>query len=439
MPTRRLYYDDPYLRDFACQVLRCESVMRNSHSAPLYEVVTDATAFYPNSGGQPSDRGTLAGADVVDVIERGKEIVHITSTAIGQGPASGRIDIERRFDHIQQHSGQHILSGAFASLFGLETVSFHLGDEYVTIDLNAPDISRDQLAAAERLACEVVFQNRPIRSTFWDRDAADSAIDPSRLRKLPTRTENIRLIDIDGFDLTPCGGTHARATGEVGMIKITRAERIRGITRVEFVCGRRALADYRWKNRTVHETAAMLSVHGRDLPESVGRLQTQVRDTGRRLEQAQKELHQYQAAAMYDEAQPAGQSGIRVVSWASNDGHDLGYLKMLAHKICEHPRAVALLGSSNGESAHVVFEKSHDVSIDVSKILREVLPEVEGKGGGTRQIAQGGGRRPDKLPRAISMAAAIVSKAVESNDQDAHAAASAATAAAAMAASADRH
>ncbi len=416
MPTRRLYYDDPYLRDFACLVLRCESAVRNSHSAPLYEVVTDTTAFYPNSGGQPSDRGTLAGADVVDVIERGDEIVHITSTAVGQGPASGRIDIERRFDHIQQHSGQHILSGAFASLFGMETVGFHLGDDYVTIDLTAPDISRDQWAAAERLACEVVFQNRPVTATFWDRDAADSAIDPSRLRKLPARTENIRLVDIDGFDLTPCGGTHVRATGEVGLIKVTRTERIRGVTRVEFVCGRRALADYRWKNRAVHEAAAMLSVHGRELPESVGRLQSQVRQTARQLEQALKELYQYQAAAMYDSAEPAGQSGIRVVSWASTDGHDIGYLKMLAHNICERPRAVALLGSSSGESAHVVFEKSHDVSIDMSKLLREVLPEVEGKGGGTRQIAQGGGKRPERLPHAISLATAIVSKAAESSE-----------------------
>lgn len=411
MPTKRLYYDDPYLAGFTCQVLRSEPAARNSHSAPLYEVITDLTAFYPNSGGQPSDRGTLAGADVVDVIERDDEVIHITSTAVPLGPAQGRIDIERRFDHIQQHSGQHILSGAFASLFGMETVGFHLGDEYVTVDLNAPDISRDQWAAAERLACEVVFQNRPVRATFWDRDALSDAIDPSRLRKLPTRTENIRLVDIDGFDLTPCGGTHVRASGEVGLIKITRTERIRGITRVEFVCGRRALADYRWKNQTVYEAAAMLSVHARDLPESVSRLQVQLRDTSRQLEHALKDLYEYQAAAMYDSAEPAEPSGIRVVSWASTDGHDMSYLKMLAHRICEHPNTVALLGSGNGESAHVVFEKSHDVSIDMAKLLREVLPTVEGKGGGTHQIAQGGGKRPERLPHAISRAAAMVAKA----------------------------
>ena len=410
MPTKRLYYNDPYLRDFACQVLHCEPAVRNSHSAPLYEVITDVTAFYPNSGGQPSDRGTLASADVVDVIERDDDIVHITSTAVPLGPAQGRIDIERRFDHTQQHSGQHILSGAFASLFGVETVGFHLGDEYVTIDLSAPDISHDQWAAAERLACEVVFQNRPVTATFWDRDALNNAIDPSRLRKLPTRAENIRLVDIDGFDLTPCGGTHVRASGEVGLIKITRTERVRGITRVEFVCGRRALADYRWKNQVAYDAAAMLSVHARDLPESVSRLQMQLRDSARQLEHALKDLYEYQAAAMYDNAEPAGPSGIRVVSWASTSGHDIGYLKMLAHKICEHPSTVALLGSSNGESAHVVFEKSHDVSIDMAKLLREVLPAVDGKGGGTHQIAQGGGRRPEKLPHAISMAASMVSK-----------------------------
>ena len=152
----------------------------------------------------------------------------------------------------------------------------------------------------------------------------------------------------------------------------------------------------------------------------------QLRDTARQLEHALKDLYRYQAEAMYDSAEPAGESGIRVVSWASTDGHDIGYLKMVAHEICQHPSTVALLGSSNGESAHVVFEKSHDVSIDMAKLLREVLPSVDGKGGGTHQIAQGGGRRPDRLPYAISLAAEMVSKAVAGIEAE-------------TAASADRH
>ena len=148
--------------EFTCEVLQCQPATGNSSPTPLYEVITDVTAFYPNSGGQPADRGTLDGADVVDVIERGDTIVHITPAEVPLGPTVGRIDIERRFDHMQQHSGQHILSSAFETLFGLETVGFHLGEEYVTIDLNSPEVSPDQLAAAERLACEVVFQNRPV-------------------------------------------------------------------------------------------------------------------------------------------------------------------------------------------------------------------------------------------------------------------------------------
>ncbi|MEA4883183.1 MAG: DHHA1 domain-containing protein [Clostridia bacterium] len=408
MPTERLYYAEPYLRDFTCQVLQCNPAARNSSPTPLNEVITDVTAFYPNSGGQPSDRGTLGGADVVDVIERGDEIIHLTVASVPPGPATGRVDIERRFDHMQQHTGQHILSGAFSSLFGLDTVGFHLGDETVTIDLNAPDVSYDQTAAAERLACEVIFQNRPINAAFWGREA----IDTSRLRKMPTRTENIRLVDITGFDLSPCGGTHTRATGEVGLIKITRTERIRGTTRVEFVCGRRALADYRWKNDVVHVSSSLLSVHGRELADAIDRLQTGLREARKEAETAADLLRDVQASQMYDSAEPIGSLGIKLIVRAY-DGEGIDHLKALAHRLCERPLAVALLGSSSGASAHLVFEKSHDVPVDVSNLLRQVLPTVDGKGGGTQLIAQGGGRNPAALPEALSSAAALASRFLE--------------------------
>lgn len=404
--TKRLFYSDPLMREFQCQVLQCEPSTRNSSPAPLYEVTTDVTAFYPNSGGQPSDRGTLDGADVIDVIERGDTIIHITPASVPLGPCVGRIDIERRFDHTQQHSGQHILSGAFATLFGIETVGFHLGDEYVTIDLDSEELSPDQLAAAERLACEVVFQNRPVESKFWD----PQAIDNSRLRKMTNRTENIRLVDIEDFDLSPCGGTHVRATGEVGLIKIIRTERVRGITRVEFVCGRRALADFRLKNTSALAAASALSVHVRELSEAIERLVEQGRDTRRKLERSEAELADFRAEQMYNGSQPMDGSGVRVVSSVS-DGNTIDELKALAHRICERPGAIALLGSTVNGSAQVVFGRSADVSYDMAALLKHILPEVEGKGGGIPALAQGGGKRPERLPYAIDLAAKIVSEA----------------------------
>jgi alanyl-tRNA synthetase len=373
-------------------------------------VITDVTAFYPNSGGQPSDRGTVAGVDVVDVIEREDEIVHLTVAAVPVGPAVGRVDADRRFDHMQQHTGQHILSGAFASLFGLETVGFHMGEETVTIDLAAPDITYDQAAAVERLACEVVFQNRPVTATFWTREDLDTA----HLRKIPARTENIRIVEVDEFDLTPCGGTHVRATGEVGLIKIIRTERIRGLTRVEFVCGRRALADYRWKNDTVHASASMLSVHGRELAEAVSRLQSQVKEAKRELEAVTSELRAYQAAEMYRATPPLEPSGVRVLARAF-EGLDMNELKSLTHKVAGHSRVVALFGSTCGPLAHLVFQKSEDLpDLNMFHLLKQVLPSVDGKGGGNPGLAQGGGKNPAGLSLALEQASDIVAQALDS-------------------------
>jgi alanyl-tRNA synthetase len=402
VPTKRLYHSDPLLMEFTCEVLQCQPATGNSSPTPLYEVITDVTAFYPNSGGQPADRGTLDGADVVDVIERGDTIVHITPAEVPLGPTVGRIDIERRFDHMQQHSGQHILSSAFETLFGLETVGFHLGEEYVTIDLNSPEVSPDQLAAAERLACEVVFQNRPVEAKFWD----PQSIDWSRLRKPTSRTENIRLVEIADFDLSPCGGTHVRATGEVGLIKITRTEKVRNVTRVEFVCGRRALSDYRLKNSAALCAAAALSVGVSELPDAVQRLLAQVREVRRAHEHARAELDQYRAERMYNEARAMGESGIRLVTQVS-DSATMDQLKSLAQRVCQMPSAVALMASTATGNPQLVFARSQDVDLDVARLLRDVLPELEGKGGGTPFLAQGGGKRLDRLGHVMNLASEL--------------------------------
>ena len=407
MPTTRLYYDDPYLSDFECNVLRCEPSTRNSSPAPLYEAVTDVTAFYPNSGGQPSDRGVLAGADVVDVIERDGEIIHLTVGSVPLGPANGRVDIERRFDHMQQHTGQHILSAAFASLFGLDTVGFHLGDETSTIDLPALEISHDQAAAAERLACEVVFQNRPVTVKF----CKPADLDESQLRKLPDNADRIRLVDIRNFDLTACCGTHVRATGEGGLIKIIGTEHIRNVTRVEFVCGRRALADYRWKNDAVHVAASQLSIHGKELPETLLRLQNQIRQGRRGLEEALDRLRDYEAEEIYSAAVPMNPSGTKVIALTSQK-QDIEAVQAVAQRLCRKPRVVALFGSVDGESARLVFARSHDIPLDMSELLRQALPAIDGKGGGTPAYAQGGGSNPGGISEALALAANLARDAL---------------------------
>src|SRR5579864_1150202 len=232
--SERLYYDDSYLREFHARVLD-----RSEDGRILY---LDRTAFYPTSGGQPHDLGSIAGASVVDVLDEGERIAHRTASAVDSTEVDCRLDWARRFDHMQQHSGQHLLSAVFIEQFGIETCSFHLGEEISTLDLEVPSIAMEKVIAAERRANEAVWENRPIDVTYED------AVSAADLRKPTGRAGTLRIVSIQGLDRIACGGTHVRLTGEIGPILIRRLEKIRNNVRVEFLCGmravRRARADY---------------------------------------------------------------------------------------------------------------------------------------------------------------------------------------------------
>jgi len=251
--TKRLYYDDSYLRHFTAQVV--ESTKVKGRPA----VILDRTAFYPTSGGQPHDRGLINGIPVINVIERKDgTVVHVLEEPLpGEvTTVEGEIDWERRFDHMQQHTGQHILSQACLQRLKAETVGFHLGADYATIDLNKAPLSEKKLEAAEALANAVVFANRPVVARFVSKE--ELAAMP--LRKPPAVEGPIRIVTVEGFDWSPCGGTHVRATGEVGVIKIVRYERRGAETRLTFLCGERAWRDYHQKNRLLRRLATRFSV-----------------------------------------------------------------------------------------------------------------------------------------------------------------------------------
>lgn len=376
--TDRLYYTDPYLAEFDAQVLECSPAEGGRHL-----VLLDRTAFYPTSGGQPYDTGMLGTARVVDVLDRDDStIAHVVEGVLPPGPVRGRIDWDRRFDHMQQHTGQHVLSAAFDRLLDARTVSFHLGAQSSTIDLARP-VSPDDIARAESEANRIVWEDRAVSIRFADTEEAAKL----PLRKESARQGLLRLIDVDGFDLSACGGTHVARTGAIGMIAAASWERLRGGTRIEFLCGARALRGYRALRGVVAESTRLLSVLPAELPSAIERQQSELRESKRRLKDVQVTLAASEAEALASRA--TNHDGIAVVADAI-EGWDANGLKLIASHLVSRPGRLVMLVSSPDPSALVVA-RSADVSADAALILRKLTTKFGGKGGGRPELAQGGG------------------------------------------------
>jgi alanyl-tRNA synthetase len=374
----RLYYHESFLVEFDAQVVSC------SPSGGRFRVVLDRTAFYPTSGGQPFDTGRLGDAAVLEVAEaEGGEIVHTTDRALPPGAVHGAIDWPRRFDHMQQHTGQHLLSAIFVSLFGYATVSFHLGREISAIDLAAPQggIPPAQLASAEQRVNEIIFEDRPVTVRFGMREELAMA----GVRKEVQREGLLRAIEIEGIELQPCGGTHVARTGQIGMMLLRKCEKQKGNWRVEFVCGGRALAAAREDRRLLLESARALGGAAGDLPALVARAAEERRQSDRHRKELQSRLAAYEAQSIWEEA-PAGNDGVRVVRRVL-EGAEADYLRLLATRIVELGRGVALLGARPG--GHLVFAQTAGLAGDMNAVLRAALSGAGGKGGGTRDFAQG--------------------------------------------------
>jgi alanyl-tRNA synthetase len=389
--TKRLYFDDAFLREFEARVLSCEPLRESMGKGSAgYRVVLDATAFYPTSGGQPHDTGMLGDARVVEVVEQDDgTIVHLTDREVAVGSIRGRIDWPRRFDHMQQHTGQHLLSAAFLELFGFPTVSFHLGRDASTIDLATAGVSGAQLAEAERLTNQVIFEDRAVRVRYGT--ATELAAFGVRKQVNPELAGRVgpngilRAIEIEEFDRQPCGGTHVARTGQVGLVLVRKLEKQKQNWRVEFVCGERALRAARADAAVLTEAARLLSCGAPDLPavlqKALDERQAMHRACGRMLE----ELAVYEAADLRQGTKQA--AGSVLVVARVFDGHDAGRLRLLAKQLVLHGPIYALLATRAG--GHVVFAQSPGLERDMAALLREAIAPAGGKGGGTRDFAQG--------------------------------------------------
>jgi alanyl-tRNA synthetase len=383
MPTDRLYYHDSYLFSFDARVL--ESVELDGKHA----VILDRTAFYPTSGGQVHDTGRLEvdGGENISVLEVADSddgrVIHFTQAPVREGArVRGEIDSTRRIDHIQQHTGQHVLSAAFIELFNMATVSFHMGAESCTIDLDTPSLTVEQMEKAERLANEVIAQDRPVGVRFVPLEEAREL----GLRKLPLKqTGDLRLIDIKDFDLCACGGTHVRATGQIGCILLRKAEKVKQGMRVEFVCGLRAVAMARKDYATLTVAAALYSSHIHELPQQIRKGLEETKSAGKAQHKLLEELAELQA----DRLLALAEGSPRKIT-AVFPERDAVFIKLLAQKLTAgKPDVVALLASCAGQTT-LVFAQSPGLKSNMGQLLKQTLAEHGGRGGGSAELAQGG-------------------------------------------------
>jgi alanyl-tRNA synthetase len=402
--TQRLYYHDSLLYGFEAEV-------RELTSSPRPALFLDRTAFYPTSGGQIFDTGTIETqneklkiAEVADA-EDGRVVHYLEAPPKEIKPGTkirGFIDPTRRRDHMQQHTGQHVLSAAFVRLFNMQTVSFHMGDDYCSIDLDTPSINKDQVEQAERLANEIILENRPVAIRFVTRDeAADLG-----LRKLPpTERDELRLIDIHDFDLSACGGTHVNQTGQIGCILLRKTEKVRQGWRVEFNAGQRAVATARRDFTTLTETASLFSAHVYDVPQQARKSLDEIRSLRKQREQSQEELAEAQAAAFL--AETTETNGHKLIIRTFSD-LDMNYLKLLAQKVTRLvPNAVTLLATTSPQPA-LVFAQSAGQSNDMGALMKETMSKLGGRGGGSKDMAQGGVPNADAVATALQNAAAAL-------------------------------
>ncbi len=401
--TERLYYDDAYRTRFVAQVVE----RRTHRDQPAVRL--DRSAFYPTSGGQPHDTGRLNGTAVVDV-KAGTDgaVLHLLTRPLPEDTESvvGEVDWPRRFDHMQQHSGQHLLSQVFYRQQGLETVSVHFGDSLNTVDLEGPPLNTDRLAVVEEKANEIVWQDRPVRA-YW---VTEEALEKVPLRRRPEVRGKIRVVEIDKFDWSACGGTHVRRSGEIGLISLLRIERHRGRSRVHFVCGRRALADAAERRGLLAEAAALLDSGVRDVPELVSKQQEALRGAEREVKALREGLVEYQARELLAEAEAAGDLQLVVREMADSEP---AAVQRLAGALVAGPGVVALLGCAQRGKGTVVFARSEDCSVHVGKLLRDTLRQFGGGGGGRPDFAQGGGVAAEKLADVLGAAVEVVRRRVD--------------------------
>jgi len=385
--TRRLYYQDSYQVEFEADVVE----RRTIEGKPA--LLLDQTCFYPESGGQPDDRGAIDGIKVLRVLEDEEKIIHVLEENVSSDRVKGRVDWQRRFDLMQQHSGQHILSQSFYELFKAETLSFHLGESVSTVEIDLRKVEDEEVERVERRANEVVFEDREVKSYF----VPEEKVKAIPLRKAPQKKGEIRVVEVSGFDYSACGGTHVRRAGEVGLIKVLGWERIRNNVRFEFVCGRRAREDYAQKNRLIRQLSTKLTVPEREILASVEKIFLDLKSQRKRIRKLEEEIVRYEALEIIRQAKE------KIIRKIFQD-KTAEQIKFLALNIIRQGDFIVLFGLKEEGRGHLVFARSENIRIDLREFLPLVSPLIKGKGGGQPSLVEIAAESTENLEAALDKA-----------------------------------
>ncbi|UCE06617.1 MAG: hypothetical protein JSW07_00830 [bacterium] len=397
MITKRLYLEQPYLAEFTASIL---SVFpHESHLA----AILDQTAFYPTSGGQMHDTGTINGIEVVNVIEDDDEILHLLASPINAGSAECKINWQRRFDFMQQHTGFHILARSFLKVTGARTLSSHLGEQVSTIDVDLQEINEGQISEVEDLAHQIIFEDRKVRA-YWTKP---TDVDKNSLRKELTGREEIRLVEIENFDVDPCGGTHLSSTGQVGLVKIIRWEKIRGYLRLEFYAGGRAIRDYQKKWTINAKLSNLLSTGEDEFGTSIEKLQNETKELLRKNKKLSEQNIIYEARELVQEAQRQGKKVITILF----ESRELNEIRYLAKQVIQSGNVWALFGL-NDEKAHLIFARPENHDYNLNDLVKQVAHLIEGRGGGRPNFVEIGGPKKPSIEEALQSARVIIENSV---------------------------
>lgn len=390
--TKHLYYSNAYLIQF--EAIAQEYLTYQGQPA----VILDQSAFYPTGGGQPHDTGKLNDVSVVEVVkdETTNQVIHILNGPLQADTVVGQVDWIRRFDLMQQHSGQHILSQAMLQTAEAMTVGFHLSGDYATIDLSRPDLTETDLVRAEELANKIIYDNRNVTARF----VTEEELATIPLRKKPVVTGPVRIVEIENFDWSACGGTHVTQTGEIGIIKIVKSERRKPFLRLTFLCGQRALHHYHQINRQISDIALHLSVSVDESFKAIQRQSQTLKQSWKEKEQLGRLLLSYEADTLVNQA-PAI-AGVSIVSQVFED-KQINDLRQLAQQVIQHPDCVVLFGLME-QKGQLIFARSANLDLNMSALLKNVSKIIGGGGGGSPHLAQGGGPQTDKVPLALAEA-----------------------------------
>ncbi len=378
---QKLYYIDAYKKDFTSKVIKQDY----STEGNLYVVLSE-TAFYPTGGGQPHDTGTLNGIPVSNVEEVNGEIRHFIVEQLHTEEVEGKIDWDRRFDHMQQHTAQHILSAAFWDYFNIPTIGFHLGKETITIDLETENLHAETVEKAMQIANKIVFENHPIRIKWMNLEEAKTL----PLRKEPTMTENIRVVIIENYDYNGCGGTHPKHTGEVGPIQVLGWDRNKGGIRLTFIAGWRTLKLMGQQQQIMKDVSKQLNSSEAGIPAKVSQLLTSQKENEKALQTMNEKLLFAEANELLQ--QPEGIHAGTLISkvFINRSMQEIAKLSAIITEQQEH--AITYFVIENEDKLQCILACGKAVTLDMNALLKEALPIIEGKGGGNKKSARGGGR-----------------------------------------------